>query len=72
VNNKISIITFEYLFKIIFFNTLLEMIDVEKKNTFYSDKGDSFFEKISRKERNCEKYSLDLSDQWCRCHKFDN
>lgn len=53
------------------YNTMLNFLNIDSKNKFYSIRGNSLLEEINGKERDCKKYSIDLEEIWCRCKRTD-
>ena len=53
-------------------DTLLDMINVDKKNyeIMEQNKGQSLFIKINGKERSCKNYDEEISDTFCYCQNY--
>ena len=53
-------------------DTLLDMIIVDKNvyKNLDKNKGQSLFKKINGKERNCENYTGEITDDVCFCQKY--
>ena len=47
------------------YSTLLDIIHVNKSFLYHSMLGESVFNKLDRKKRNCE--SLNISSSFCKC-----
>ena len=54
------------------YDTLLDLINVDKNvyKNLDKNKGQSLFKKINGKERNCENYTGEITDDVCFCQKY--